>query len=134
MNLVWGPERIQIYNDANRAFMGTKHPGALCRPGREDGARYGRRTRRGTSVLPDQDPHQSSGGNPFMSKDDARRTGETIRQLFFDARGSMQHRDHRGHRGSHYNVTYGPLCPLCFARAGQGVGPGSGQNHRRERP
>ena len=25
-------------------------------------------------------------GNPFMSKDDARRTGETIRQLFFDAR------------------------------------------------
>jgi hypothetical protein len=38
MNLVWGPERIQIYNDANRAFMGTKHPGALGRPGREDGA------------------------------------------------------------------------------------------------
>jgi two-component system CheB/CheR fusion protein len=36
MNLVWGPERIQIYNDANRAFMGTKHPGALGRPGRED--------------------------------------------------------------------------------------------------
>jgi hypothetical protein len=26
------------------------------------------------------------GRNPFMSKDDARRTGETIRQLFFDAR------------------------------------------------
>jgi len=26
------------------------------------------------------------GANPFMSKDDARRTGETIRQLFFDAR------------------------------------------------
>jgi argonaute-like protein implicated in RNA metabolism and viral defense len=25
-------------------------------------------------------------GNPFMSRDDARRTGETIRQLFFDAR------------------------------------------------
>ena len=25
-------------------------------------------------------------GNAFMSKDDARRTGETIRQLFFDAR------------------------------------------------
>ena len=55
-NRVWGPERIQIYNDANRAFMGTKHPGALGRPGREDGARYGRRTRRGTSVPPDQDP------------------------------------------------------------------------------
>jgi hypothetical protein len=55
-NRVWGPERIQIYNDASRAFMGTKHPGALGRPGREDGARYGRRTRRGTSVPPDQDP------------------------------------------------------------------------------
>jgi hypothetical protein len=38
MNLVWGPERIQIYNDANQAFMGTKHPGALGRPGREDWA------------------------------------------------------------------------------------------------
>ena len=36
INLIWGPERIQIYNDANRAFMGTKHPGALGRPGRED--------------------------------------------------------------------------------------------------
>jgi PAS domain S-box-containing protein len=36
MNLVWGPERIQFYNDANRAFMGTKHPRALGRPGRED--------------------------------------------------------------------------------------------------
>lgn len=24
-------------------------------------------------------------GNPFMSKDDSRRVGETIRQLFFDA-------------------------------------------------
>ena len=35
MNLVWGPERIQIYNDGNRAFMGTKHPRALGRPGRE---------------------------------------------------------------------------------------------------
>src|SRR4051794_39337765 len=35
MNLIWGPERIQIYNDGNRAFMGTKHPGALGRPGRE---------------------------------------------------------------------------------------------------
>jgi hypothetical protein len=22
MNLIWGPQRIQIYNDANRAFMG----------------------------------------------------------------------------------------------------------------
>ena len=49
-----------------------------------------------------------------MSKDDARRTGETIRQLFFDARGSMQHRDHRGHRGSHYNVTYGPYAPYAL--------------------
>ena len=35
MNLLWGPERIQIYNDANRAFMGTKHPHAFGRPGRE---------------------------------------------------------------------------------------------------
>jgi signal transduction histidine kinase len=35
MNLIWGPERIQIYNDANRAFMGTKHPRAFGRPGRE---------------------------------------------------------------------------------------------------
>src|SRR4051812_22473212 len=35
MNFIWGPERIQIYNDANRAFMGTKHPAAFGRPGRE---------------------------------------------------------------------------------------------------
>jgi len=32
------------------------------------------------------------GKNPFMSKEDARRTGETIRQLFFDARGSLPRR------------------------------------------
>lgn len=31
-------------------------------------------------------------GNPFMSKDDARRTGETIRQLFFDARMALPRR------------------------------------------
>ncbi|MGD1037559.1 MAG: hypothetical protein ABR878_10255 [Roseiarcus sp.] len=31
-------------------------------------------------------------GNPFMSKDDARRTGETIRQLFFDARLKLPER------------------------------------------
>jgi hypothetical protein len=31
-------------------------------------------------------------GNPFMSKDDARRIGETIRQLFFDARMKLPHR------------------------------------------
>ena len=31
-------------------------------------------------------------GNPFMSRDDARRTGETIRQLFFDARGKLPRR------------------------------------------
>ena len=31
-------------------------------------------------------------GNPFMSRDDARRTGETIRQLFFDARMSLPQR------------------------------------------
>lgn len=32
------------------------------------------------------------GANPFMSKDDARRTGETIRQLFFDARFKLPDR------------------------------------------
>jgi len=31
-------------------------------------------------------------GNPFMSKDDARRTGETIRQLFFDAQFKLPDR------------------------------------------
>ena len=31
-------------------------------------------------------------GNPFMSRDDARRTGETIRQLFFNARMSLPRR------------------------------------------
>lgn len=31
-------------------------------------------------------------GNPFMSRDDARRTGETIRQLFFDARMKLPKR------------------------------------------
>src|SRR3979411_928024 len=35
MNLIWGPERIQIYNEVHRAFMGTKHPHAFGRPGRE---------------------------------------------------------------------------------------------------
>ena len=32
------------------------------------------------------------GGNPFMSEDDARRVGETIRQLFFDARMQLPKR------------------------------------------
>lgn len=32
------------------------------------------------------------GKNPYMSKDDARRTGETIRQLFFDARFKLPDR------------------------------------------
>jgi hypothetical protein len=32
------------------------------------------------------------GKNPFMSKEDARRTGETIRQLFFDARSRLPDR------------------------------------------
>ena len=32
------------------------------------------------------------GKNPFMSQDDARRTGETIRQLFFDARMKLPSR------------------------------------------
>jgi hypothetical protein len=36
MNLIWGPGRIQIYSDTNRAFLETKHPNALGRPGRED--------------------------------------------------------------------------------------------------
>ena len=35
MNLIWGPERILIYNEIHRAFMGTKHPRAFGRPGRE---------------------------------------------------------------------------------------------------
>ena len=32
MNLIWGPERILIYNEVHRAFM---HPRAFGRPGRE---------------------------------------------------------------------------------------------------
>jgi PAS domain S-box-containing protein len=35
MNLIWGPERILIYNEIHRVFMGTKHPRAFGRPGRE---------------------------------------------------------------------------------------------------
>jgi PAS domain S-box-containing protein len=35
MDLLWGPERIQIYNEANQPFMGPKHPGAFGRPARE---------------------------------------------------------------------------------------------------
>ena len=35
MNLIWGPERILIYNEVHRAFMGMKHPRAFGRPGRE---------------------------------------------------------------------------------------------------
>jgi PAS domain S-box-containing protein len=35
MNLIWGPDRILIYNEVHRAFMGTKHPRAFGRPGRE---------------------------------------------------------------------------------------------------
>jgi len=31
-------------------------------------------------------------GNPFMSRDDAQRVGETIRELFFDARSRLPHR------------------------------------------
>jgi hypothetical protein len=57
-----------------------------------------------------------------MSKDDARRTGETIRQLFFDARESMQHRGTIGGIGGviiiiyrgRYNVTYGPYAPYAL--------------------
>jgi len=32
MFLVWGPERILLYNDAYRPILGDKHPGALCQP------------------------------------------------------------------------------------------------------
>ena len=32
------------------------------------------------------------GRNPFMSKDDARRVGETIRELFYDSRGKLPRR------------------------------------------
>jgi PAS domain S-box-containing protein len=35
MHMMWGPERIQIYNESQRAFMGTKHPRAFGRPARE---------------------------------------------------------------------------------------------------
>ena len=33
--VVWGPELIQIYNDAYRELIGTKHPSALGQPTRE---------------------------------------------------------------------------------------------------
>jgi PAS domain S-box-containing protein len=36
MNLLWGPQRVQIYNAANHPFMGSKHPRAFGRPARED--------------------------------------------------------------------------------------------------
>ncbi|PLR28686.1 hypothetical protein SGCZBJ_01680 [Caulobacter zeae] len=32
MFLIWGPERILIYNDAYRPILGDKHPGALGQP------------------------------------------------------------------------------------------------------
>ena len=32
MFLVWGPDRILIYNDAYRPILGDKHPRALCQP------------------------------------------------------------------------------------------------------
>ena len=35
MMVLWGPERISIYNDGYRALMGRKHPAALGRPARE---------------------------------------------------------------------------------------------------
>src|ERR1700716_484978 len=35
INLIWGPERILIYNEVHRAFMGTKHARAFGRPGGE---------------------------------------------------------------------------------------------------
>jgi PAS domain S-box-containing protein len=36
MILLWGPERIQIYNEPNHAFMGSKHPDAFGQPAGED--------------------------------------------------------------------------------------------------
>jgi PAS domain S-box-containing protein len=35
MNILWGPQRIQIYNEAHDAFMGTRHPHAFGRPAQE---------------------------------------------------------------------------------------------------
>ncbi len=37
MCIYWGPEYIMLYNDAFRAAMGERHPGALGRPVREAG-------------------------------------------------------------------------------------------------
>jgi len=46
-----GSERILIYNEVHRAFMGTKHPRAFGDRGAKSGARYGRRPRRSTTVF-----------------------------------------------------------------------------------
>jgi PAS domain S-box-containing protein len=35
MSVLWGPEDVELYNDAYRAIMGAKHPGTLGRPLRE---------------------------------------------------------------------------------------------------
>ncbi|WP_244470507.1 PAS domain-containing sensor histidine kinase [Microvirga vignae] len=35
MNLLWGPDLVQIYNDAFRPYFGTKHPASLGQPARE---------------------------------------------------------------------------------------------------
>ncbi len=35
MIILWGPELVQIYNDASRAVIGEKHPDALGQPNRE---------------------------------------------------------------------------------------------------
>ena len=35
MNLLWGPELIQIYNDAYAPIMGLKHPAGLGQPAAE---------------------------------------------------------------------------------------------------
>jgi signal transduction histidine kinase len=35
MIVLWGPEHIQVYNDAYRLLMGTKHPAGLGMPNRE---------------------------------------------------------------------------------------------------
>ncbi|HEX8536127.1 MAG TPA: two-component system sensor histidine kinase/response regulator, partial [Cystobacter sp.] len=35
MNLLWGPDLVQLYNDAYIPLMGDKHPAYLGRPCRE---------------------------------------------------------------------------------------------------
>jgi hypothetical protein len=50
MNLIWGPERVQIYNEANQAFMGTKHPTRSAGRVASTGPKFGMRPRRSTAA------------------------------------------------------------------------------------